>query len=266
METYLLTWNPNRSKWDDLPTEANQTAAGKILRGRWSCGNTKNISKGSRVFLIHLGKEPKGIIASGWIKKQPYLDKHWDKAKAKRRKKALFVFCEWERILNPRVDPPLPLSILQRKLKNVYWASQSSGIQIPDYVATRLENLWATHLRASSLGSGVVDDTMAALEGKLSFHLVRHRRREVKLKKAKLVQFQKKNGRLYCEVPGCGFDFKKIYGLLGKDFAHVHHLKPLGDRQSPSETNLNDLAVVCANCHAMVHRGGKSRKLSELIP
>ncbi len=26
---------------------------------------------------------------------------------------------------------------------------------------------------------------------------------------------------------GCGFDFEKTYGDLGKDFIHVHHITPL---------------------------------------
>jgi predicted HNH restriction endonuclease len=73
------------------------------------------------------------------------------------------------------------------------------------------------------------------------------------------------NSSLKCEVPGCGFDFEAVYGELGRDYAQVHHLKPLGDRTTPSETKLNDLAIVCANCHAMIHRGGKCRPLDKLI-
>jgi len=96
--------------------------------------------------------------------------------------------------------------------------------------------------------------------------LIRHRKREQKLRAAKLKQAQQKNqGRLICEVPGCSFDFEKVYGEIGKDFAHVHHLKPIADRNSPSLTSLNDLAVVCANCHAMIHKGGKCRPLENLI-
>jgi 5-methylcytosine-specific restriction enzyme A len=67
MNTYLLAWNPNRWKWVELSDEADQTAAGTIVTGRWSCGNTKKIQKGDRVFLIRLGVEPKGIMGSGWV-------------------------------------------------------------------------------------------------------------------------------------------------------------------------------------------------------
>ncbi|PRH85456.1 hypothetical protein C5L14_20925 [Labrys okinawensis] len=54
----------------------------------------------------------------------------------------------------------------------------------------------------------------------------------------------------------CGFDFEAVYGSWGAGFCEVHHLSPLGEAESkPRLTNpLYDLAVVCANCHRMIHR------------
>ena len=53
----------------------------------------------------------------------------------------------------------------------------------------------------------------------------------------------------------CGFDFGRIYGAWGKDFAEVHHLTPLKDYAEGQETDPEaDLIVLCANCHRMVHR------------
>ena len=105
------------------------------------------------------------------------------------------------------------------------------------------------------------------MEGAERISLVRHRKREQSLREAKVAQVKKTgNGKLKCEVPKCGFDFEVVYGRLGRDYAQVHHLKPLADRTNPSQTKLDDLVVVCANCHAMIHRGGKCRSLSELIP
>ncbi len=53
----------------------------------------------------------------------------------------------------------------------------------------------------------------------------------------------------------CGFDFKKKYGVIGDGFIHVHHIVPVskigpGYVVDPE----NDLAPVCPNCHAMLHR------------
>jgi len=175
--------------------------------------------------------------------------------------------CEWERILNPTIDIPLSINKLPRwKIGEKSWTPQSSGIQIPPQIISELEDLWAKHIGASSLGDVFVDDEISAFEGEERIALIRHRKREQKLRDAKLKQARQKNqGRLICEVSGCSFDFEKVYGSIGKDFAHVHHLKPLGNRESSSQTSLDDLVIVCANCHAMIHRDGKCRALNELI-
>ena len=52
----------------------------------------------------------------------------------------------------------------------------------------------------------------------------------------------------------CGFDFYETYGEIGKNFIHIHHLKPLADLGGKSEVKVDDLRPVCPNCHAMLHR------------
>jgi len=51
----------------------------------------------------------------------------------------------------------------------------------------------------------------------------------------------------------CGTDFSQVAGGLGRRCLVVHHTKQLKDRDQPDETQLADLAVVCANCHMMIH-------------
>ena len=53
----------------------------------------------------------------------------------------------------------------------------------------------------------------------------------------------------------CGFDFEITYGERGKDYIELHHLKPLSYIGEEVEVNPRiDLAVVCSNCHRMIHR------------
>src|SRR5260221_10524139 len=121
-------------------------------------------------------------------------------------------------------------------------------------------------LATSSTGED--DPEIEGFEGEQRRRYILHRRREAALRKKKIAAaLYENNGVLKCEVPRCGFDFAVRYGTLGKEFAHVHHLKPLSD--SPAEGRavaLKELAIVCANCHAMIHRGGQCRPLAELIP
>lgn len=57
-----------------------------------------------------------------------------------------------------------------------------------------------------------------------------------------------------CKV--CGFNFHDTYGEWGRDWAEVHHIRPISDHKE--ETVLTnpqtDMIVLCANCHRMIHR------------
>jgi len=63
----------------------------------------------------------------------------------------------------------------------------------------------------------------------------------------------------------CGFNFQKNYGEIGKEFIHVHHLKPLSEIQKEYEVNpIEDLRPVCPNCHAMLHRKEPAYSIKEI--
>ncbi len=63
----------------------------------------------------------------------------------------------------------------------------------------------------------------------------------------------------------CGFNFQSRYGVLGEDFIHVHHLKPLALTDGEYELDpINDLRPVCPNCHAMLHRQKPTLSIEEL--
>lgn len=66
---------------------------------------------------------------------------------------------------------------------------------------------------------------------------------------------------------GCGLDFAKMYGEAGRDFIEAHHLKPLAEipeNQTVTMDPQHDFAVLCSNCHSMMHRRGGPRTLEEL--
>lgn len=99
-------------------------------------------------------------------------------------------------------------------------------------------------------------------EGRLQLvqHFQRERNREII--KAKKRQVLRTTGCLTCEV--CGFDFERMYGRLGRGFCEVHHKVPLAEVDTEVTTNLEDLAILCANCHRMVHRTNPFKSIEEL--
>lgn len=53
----------------------------------------------------------------------------------------------------------------------------------------------------------------------------------------------------------CGFDFEAKYGIIGRNFIHVHHIIPVSKMGPCYKVNpAKDLIPVCPNCHAMLHR------------
>lgn len=282
MNTWLLTWNPRyHGTGSTLPHEAKRVQAGRITKSDWSCGVNKSIRLGDRLFLLRLGKEPKGIVGAGFATGIPYKGRPWTGKPS--RKPALYVDFRWDGLLDSDPDSadqaPLPLQRLrQGSLRRINWITQASGISIPPDLAPELERLWAKHYaEVTGRSPGVspvpiptdanddLDSEAQAFEGQRKRLFVIHRHREYSLRNQKIIMAQNA-GRLRCEVPGCGFDFARVYGALGAGFAEVHHLKPLSHLRRGQITTLNDLAIVCANCHRMIHRHGQCRRLDSLVP
>jgi predicted HNH restriction endonuclease len=90
------------------------------------------------------------------------------------------------------------------------------------------------------------DIQMAVLEGEIYVQETAFRRRN-----AALIQAKKANSDYCCEI--CGFSFEKTYGKIGREHIIAHHIKPLSRQSKPSKTTLEDIILLCANCHAMVH-------------
>lgn len=146
---------------------------------------------------------------------------------------------------------------------------ESTGAPLPDEFIRSYSLVNTPAFLSVESSASLAESTpeeLLCLEGEPLQRMIIHRRRESKLRDAKITAaLRSGNGHLVCEVPGCGFDFLKMYGKLGAGYAQVHHLRPLAKYKKEEETRLVDLAIVCANCHAMIHRGGNCRKLQSLI-
>lgn len=285
MPAYLLTWNPLRydKRWS---REAGRLARGQRVSAKWATGVNKSIKPGDRLFFVRVGNEPRGIFASAVATSGSYQGEHWDLERAARGEVANYVDFVFEALLDPDRDPLFdPRSI--PALRSGNWSPQGSGAGIKEKFLKTLEASWNQHLHTRGRAAApkrVPPKNQAMLavnglpsldaeaeanempEGAVRWRYTLHRQRESRLRSRKLAEVLARQGRLVCEVPGCGFDFHDFYGELGRDFAHVHHLRPLASRAKPEATRLEELAVVCANCHAMIHRGGLNRPLESLIP
>ena len=251
--TYLLTWNPQNWGWPRFDPLYEQLLAGGRPLLRWSCGRTKKIAVGDRVYLMRLGSmEPTGILAAGWVTEAPVSAPHWS---GEAGREALYIHFEPEALLDPNQDRLLDPTAVNEAFT---WRPQSSGITIPPLIAAQLDTAWQEHLVAPQRSPQREKTKGAFQEGK-KIKTTSHRyERDPKARQACIDHYG-----AVCQA--CGFDFGAVYGVLGAGYIQVHHITPLAVRDGPYEVDpITDLVPLCANCHVMVHRPEKTLTVPEL--
>ena len=99
----------------------------------------------------------------------------------------------------------------------------------------------------------IEDEESAFPEGREKFRQHRYRERDGKIVQRAKAQRLAKTGKLECEV--CQLDFARRYGERGRGFIEAHHKLPVSLLDGAKRTKVEDLALVCSNCHRMLHRG-----------
>jgi 5-methylcytosine-specific restriction protein A len=144
----------------------------------------------------------------------------------------------------------------------IKWRSNSSQ-RDEEVIAQFRRDPDVMHSIAQDLRRKAIDDTPenfsefafyedgSVLEGRylLRFHIVRERNPGLRRRKIRSVLARDKS--LACEA--CQFDFGQTYGDRGLGYIECHHVEPLHETGERS-TNINDLALLCSNCHRMIHR------------
>lgn len=117
------------------------------------------------------------------------------------------------------------------------------AFQVPNHLAVKV---WRT---VRGLPSKAVDKRM---EGMVTES--RSKYRDPALRSAALALA---NGK----CTGCEKNYRRVAGGKGEKCLVVHHKKQLKDTDQPVETRVSDLAVVCANCHMIIH-GNRDKALT----
>jgi len=254
---YLLTWNPGRWNWRKLSTSVSATRAGEIVRCRWSTGGTRKIHLGDRAFLLVQGEEPRGIIASGYVASEVYEGPDWEDGS----KTETYVEVDFEVVVSRD-------SVLRRKdlfdgvLGSVHWDAESSGNEIKPKpnsgvngsVLPEFERRWLEHLFSIKYPihpSDIEQPQVSGIEGKRKQRLHWYKERDPRIVRLKKQQALDRNEPLRCEA--CSFVFKHTYDPLGDSFIECHHTRPIASLDEDHQTKLEDLALLCSNCHRMIH-------------
>ncbi|WP_318642786.1 HNH endonuclease [Flavobacterium ardleyense] len=252
-KSFLFTWNPNKWDWKDLQEDIELFGKVGYIDRRWSCGNSKSIQKGDRVFLLKFGEAPRGIMASGYAKSSFYTAPHWDGNEGKTTN---YIDIEFDVIINPHHNNIFDEKYLKKidPGKVQEWFPQQSGISIKSEVVETLESQWFdfivsnNHIGQTFLSNDVTNNsTDTFLEGRAKDIVQTRYERNPEARKRCLSYYG-----YSCQI--CKFNFETCFGDIGKGFIHVHHINQISKMGGEySISPINDLIPVCPNCHAMIH-------------
>lgn len=264
MNTFLIAWNPHRWDWTDLEESINHLDTVGYVERRWSCGNSKSIKKGDRIFLIRLGEEPRGIMGSGYAKSSYYLAPHWDGTEGKVTN---YIDVEFDILLNPKINKLFDKKHIDSIDKNniQQWFPQQSGISIKQEVLDSLESKWFDfikenkYIKNSFISNDVITEIKETfLEGKSKDITQTRYERNPEARKRCLSHYG-----YSCKI--CSFNFEKNFGEIGAGYIHVHHINQISEIGKEYEIDpIKDLIPVCPNCHAMIHSKRPAFRIEEI--
>ena len=137
---------------------------------------------------------------------------------------------------------PVALGLLRDRYPDWGWARTPRGTTVvPVGIAPSFSKL----LCAAPSPTALITDA-AEREGAPIEYRVTRRGRSRQLRDQ---AFSHANG--VCET--CGRNFGRILEGRGTRVLQVHHRKQMAEWSAPRVTRLSDLAVVCANCHQLLH-------------
>ena len=249
---WILQGNPDRYDFDDY--------LARYPYVYWSVTRNKNdISLGDSVFIWRAGKFS-GVVAIGKVRELPVRRDQVQYPEAlgidlwtttSDEPSQIKVGVEVNEVRLTLHEGMVPRNIVKQHSV----LSNSIIIRQPQHSVFRLsvDEAKSLLLLWSGQSEKISDQTDGEYEGRIRLHQHYMRERSYKIVQLKKDQFKSDNGRLFCEL--CSFDFAEHYPpTLATDFIEVHHIISISSLETQTRTTLDDLIVVCSNCHRMIHR------------
>ena len=161
-----------------------------------------------------------------------------------------------------RLDPEYPGKGLLRggREEETVWGLY---YEKSDELRTVSANIRAFVLSQAVPSTELAEGGLEGTEGRVLTRVHRYRERDSGLVRRKKEAALTENNTLVCEV--CDFNFEFVYGDRGQGFIECHHKVPLSELSPDGDrTSLDDLALLCSNCHRMVHKNRPWLSIEEL--
>lgn len=254
MTAIILGWNPERwNAWNYESVEETVAGTGRY-RGTWRVGRHRNIPAGADAWLLLQGGHGRGLIGHGVVASEaPEPGAH----PAEPGKTAMYVQVDFDALLP--LGGQIAAEVLKEAVPGVPWGGVfGSSLAVKPAEEAKIRALW------SEYGPPPGPDPTLPVPGTFPGYA---------LSRVDVNRYERSpDARRACiahhgtNCAACGFSFEIAYGELGKDFIQVHHIVPPAQLGSGYELDpVADLVPLCANCHAMAHRGVRTaRTVAEL--
>ena len=252
MSMYLLTWNPEKWPWKEMEEEIIKIKTDGSVTTWWNCRSKKPQSS-DLFFIMMVGTKKNGIFCSGIV---DTLEKNVFSEFSKKITNILYG--KINVLLDPNTDNILGVKELNEKFpQQKRWEPQQSGIEINETIQDEFESYWINFLRTKKEFKNLKKEH---IEGSIQKKLFTYRERNGEARDKCIEHYG-----YTCQI--CKKSMAEIYGDIGKDYIHVHHIDFLSNTSEKHKVDpIKDLIPVCPNCHSMLHvkKNGKYLSVNEL--
>lgn len=171
---------------------------------------------------------------------------------------------KYDLLINGKKYPPkYTISIANKYINGIEWDSEKfNAVEAKNYfiqngylILDKNENKELSKIETEDIESKYA-------EGKEKYKLHRSLERDTSLSKKIKEKRLHDVGELRCDV--CNFSFSDVYGELGAGFIEAHHTIPVSEIKGEIKTTIDEIALVCSNCHKMIHRSNQLLSIEEL--
>jgi predicted HNH restriction endonuclease len=197
---------------------------------------------------------PKNLTHNDFLEAAKYIDKNDIPGKRKSRTHYL--------VLNNKKYPPKYIITLAYELKEEEELPYNSfhTDKAKEYFKDRGYEIRVEE----SDGAKIVDEDEEKYysEGKEKFKTHRSYERDGRVPIKAKEKALKETGELRCEI--CKTSFSETYGKLGSGYIEAHHKVPVSQLGNNGKTEIEDIALLCSNCHKMIHKTDPIKSVEEL--
>jgi len=202
---------------------------------------------------------PKGLTKQHFRQAAMEIDKQTEQDIMPRNRRSV----HYDLVIDGKRYPPKYIISLAERIAHSreYRAADFNAVEAKNYFLSRGYEVIDRRKESEEIIADE-DDQSAFPEGTERFGWHRHLERDAKIaRRAKARRFLQ-TGKLACDV--CSIDFAQKYGERGEGFIEAHHTKPVASLNGKDKTLIRDIALVCSNCHRMLHKGKTLLSVSEL--